>query len=199
MLGALAAGCSSGGGPREGWLVEIPGGGYVRTFAPFEPLASGCEGRSDGEVAFFADAIGSANDEIGEAAAIALKGGHESLDAFGEAAKRRFNCGVSGFAVAASWLEGEAQPCDSTGANVAEGVWREERRNGRRLKWMDAYTYRGGLTTSCVVHRGVRLLWEADNAPLRISVWVRNSAGGREAALRRAEGLAATYTPTAPG
>lgn len=75
---------------------------------------------------------------------IALKGGHESLDAFGEAARRRFACGVSGFGVAASWLEGEAQPCDSTGANVAEGVWREERRNGRRLKWMDAYTYRGG-------------------------------------------------------
>jgi hypothetical protein len=186
LLGAIAAGCVSQG-PPEGWLVQIPGGGYVRTHEQFEPFSGICGGSVDdanAEVAFMADIVGQ-NADMDEAAAVANTSKHESIEAFSEAALARFSCGAFG--------RGSAP------ASPMPGTWSEETRPGRRLRWIAAHTWRTSLWNGEQVRlNGVRLLWESDETPLRISVWTLDRNGGRVAALRRAERIASTFTLNPP-
>lgn len=185
LLAGAAAGCSSGDSrsPPDGWVVRVPGGGWIRTFGVIEPFASGCndaQGRpTEGDIALLVDLGGVTNTAIKVAVGAANIAAHESLEAFGAATVRRISCGAFGAyevheVIAVHWAP-DARPPPR-----------------RRLLWATSYTF-NGVTEPM---NSPRLLWESEDIPLRLCIW--ENRAGRAAALRRAEAVARTFTLIEP-
>jgi len=189
VLVLTAASCTERIGPPNGWVVPVPGGGFVRAFDQFEPRADTCnaeEGATAGvaEVAFMADTVGRHND-IDEAAAVANVAHHPSVEDFIAAAQARFDCGAWGDDAAPRWGLGATRG--------AEAAWDEAVDEGLAIRTIAIHSYRVERSIP-----GVWVIWESPAAPLRISVWLLEHRGGRDAAIRRAEQIAASFTEQEP-
>lgn len=176
LLAGLAAGCSTSDDPaarlrRNGWVYDVPGGGFIRVAYQYQQLGSCPE--TAREIMFADERGGQTAQHIDVSIGASNTAVHSSLEDFYQAAMRRRYYGE----------------CDAAApAREATMEFEEDARPRRRILWEMTNRSDGELRTM--------LLWESQEAPLRLYIWSYRDS--RAEVLSLAERIGRTFTLVRP-